>query len=60
MSYVMPPNNAIAAIASQNLPQSIQRSVFELGVRFELADFNNTPAGGGPVRGWGRLSRGRR
>ena len=58
MSYVMPPNNNIRAIASQNLPVEQQKAIFDLGIRFELADINNTPSGQGVVRGWGgRCSR---
>lgn len=49
----MPPNNAIAALCSQDTPESVRRSVFEAGLRYELADYNNTPEGSGPVRGWG-------
>lgn len=57
MSYVMPPNNAIAALCSQNTPEGVRRSVFEAGLRFDLADFNNTPGGQGVVRGAGRRGR---
>lgn len=60
MSYVMPPNNNIKVLCSQDQPVELQRSVFLLGVAFELADYTNTPAGGGPVRGWGRRSYGGR
>lgn len=57
MSYVMPPNNAIAAISSLNAPESVRRGVFDLGLRYEMADLNNTPGGAGVVRGWGRRRR---
>lgn len=53
MSYVLPPNNALATITDPNGPESVRRGIFELGQRFELADYNNTPEGQGVVRGWG-------
>lgn len=57
MSYVMPPNNAIAALCDPNQPESVRRSVFEAGLKYELADYSNTPGGAGVVRGWGRRRR---
>ena len=53
MSYVMPPNNNIAAIASLSRTDEDRRSLFEVDLALQLADHNNTPGGGGPVRGWG-------
>lgn len=53
MSYVVPPNNAIAAICSQNRTDDQRRSQFETDLQLQLADHNNTPGGAGAVRGWG-------
>jgi len=58
MSYVMPPNNNISALCDQNRTDDQRRPLFETDLALQLADFNNTPAGNGPVRGWG--GRGRR
>lgn len=60
MSYVMPPNNAIAAIASPNLPVEQQKAIFDLGVKHELRDISNTPEGSGVVPGWGGRCGGRK
>jgi hypothetical protein len=53
MSYVLPPNNAIAAITDLNQPESVRRAIYETDLELQLADYNNTPEGSGPVRGWG-------
>lgn len=53
MSYHMPPNNAIAAICSQNRTDADRRELFDVDLQLQLADYTNTPAGVGPVRGWG-------
>lgn len=56
----MPPNNAIAAICSQNRTDADRRGLFDVDLQLQLSDVNNTPAGGGPLRGWSGRSRGRR
>ncbi len=56
--YHMPPNNAIAAICSQNRTDADRRGLFDVDLQLQLADYTNTPGGGGPVRGVG--GRGRR
>jgi len=59
MSYVLPPNNAIRIICSQDQPEEVRRQLFEMDLELQRRDMNNTPEGGGPVRGWGQ-GRGRR
>lgn len=54
MSYVLPPNNAIGVITDLNQPEGIRRAIYETDLELQLADFNNTPEGSGPVRGVGR------
>ena len=58
MSYVMPPNNNIAAICSQDRTDADRRGMFDVDLQLQLADFNNTPGGVGPLRGWGARGRG--
>lgn len=58
--YVMPPNNAIANLCSQDQPESVRRAVFEAGLRLELGDYSNTPDGQGVVKGWGTRGQRRR
>lgn len=53
MSYVLPPNNAIAAICDQDRTDEQRRPLFELDLQLQLSDIRNTPGGVGPVRGWG-------
>ena len=60
MSYVMPPNNNIAALLDQDRNDDARRAIFETDLALQLADHNNTPGGAGPVRGWGRRSYRRR
>lgn len=60
MSYVLPPNNAIAKLLDQDRPDSVRRAVFERDLELQLADHNNTPAGNGSIRGWGTRGRRRR
>lgn len=52
MSYVLPPNNNIRILCDQNNVDA-QRLAYETDLKLQLADFDNTPGGGGPVRGWG-------
>lgn len=54
----MPPNNNIAAVCSERRTDDDRRSQFETDLALQLADHNNTPEGGGAIRGWG--TRGRR
>lgn len=49
----MPPNNAIAALCSQNRTDEDRRSLFETDLELQNSDHNNTPEGAGAVRGWG-------
>lgn len=51
--YVLPPNNALAAITSLDQPESIRRGLYELDVQLQNANHNNTPGGAGAIRGWG-------
>lgn len=52
MPYILPPNNALAALFDPRNVEA-QRSVYEADLRLQLADRNNTPGGAGAVRGWG-------
>jgi hypothetical protein len=52
MSYVLPPNNNIRILCDQNNVDA-QRRAFETDLALQLQDQNNTPGGGGPIRGWG-------
>lgn len=60
MSYVMPPNNNIAALCSQNRTDDERRPLFETDLELQLADHNNTPGGYGAIRGWGTRGHRRR
>jgi hypothetical protein len=60
MSYVLPPNNAIAKLLDQDQPEGVRRAVFERDLELQLADFNSTPSGNGSVRGWGTRGKRRR
>lgn len=60
MSYVMPPNNNVKPICSQDRTDDERRSQFETDLQLQLADFNNTPEGSGAIRGWGTRGRTRR
>lgn len=60
MSYIMPPNNNIAALCSQDRTDADRRELFEVDLRLQLADASNTPGGVGPLRGWGGRGRSRR
>jgi hypothetical protein len=53
MSYVLPPNNAIAAICSQDRTDADRRPMFDRDMQLQLSDYSNTPGGAGPARGWG-------
>lgn len=57
MSYVLPPNNNIRIIASQDQPEELRQQLFDTDIKLQLADYRNTPEGGGPVKGWGGGSR---
>lgn len=59
MSYVLPPNNAIAVICSQDQPESLRKTLFDMDLELQQRDFTNTPEGAGPVRGLG-IGRSRR
>lgn len=53
MSYVLPPNNAIAKLLSQNETEDARRSISEVDLELQLRDQNTMKEGNGPVRGWG-------
>ncbi len=60
MSYVLPPNNAIAKLLSQNEPEDARAAAAETDLELQLRDNNTMKEGNGPVRGWGGGSARRR
>lgn len=59
MSYVLPPNNAIAKLLDQNQPEDARRAISDVDLELQLRDFRTMKEGNGPVRGWGYGRRGR-
>lgn len=53
MSYVLPPNNAIAKLLSQDEPEDARRAIAETDLELQNRDINTMKEGNGPVRGWG-------
>ena len=53
MSYVLPPNNAIAKLLSQNEPEDARAAITQTDIELQLRDHNTMKEGNGPVRGWG-------
>jgi hypothetical protein len=55
--YVLPPNNAVAAITDLNRNDDYRRTLVDLDIQLQTQDINTVSEQRGPIRGGGWRAR---